>query len=442
MVRNSARGASSVTLGIQAAPVWPAWIRRATTFALALSGLCGLSPALAAAARTQGTDRTSIERGRYLAAVGDCASCHTDTGGKPYAGGRAIVTPFGTIYSTNITPDAQTGIGKWSRQDFYKAMHQGIGRDGKHLYPAFPYPWFTKTSREDVQAIRSFLDSLVPVRQQNKAAELPWPLSVREILAGWNELFFHEGGSKPDPKKSPQWNRGAYLVEGLGHCGACHTATNALGAPKSGEKLRGGDFGEHWYAPGLTGNLRDGLGAWSEADIVAYLKTGSNAKTAAGGPMADVVKDSTQYLSEADLNAIAAYLKDIPADKAETTAKATAAGSQALVGGESIYLRNCTSCHRKNGAGFAKIFPSLKGSSAVQAKLPDTVTHIVLAGGKTARTAGAPTALPMPAFDKKLDDKEVAELVNYIRNAWGNHASMTSADEVSKVRKDVAPGGR
>ncbi|MEO8655412.1 MAG: cytochrome c, partial [Ramlibacter sp.] len=251
----------------------------------------------------------------------------------------------------------------------------------------------------------------------------------------------HEGGSKPDPKKSPQWNRGAYLVEGLGHCGACHTATNALGAPKSGEKLQGGDFGEHWYAPGLTGNLRDGLGAWSEADIVAYLKTGSNARTAAGGPMADVVKDSTQHLSEADLNAIAAYLKEIPADKAETTAKATAAGSQALVLGEAIYRSNCTGCHRKNGAGFAKIFPSLKGSSAIQAKLPDTVTHIVLAGGRTARTAGAPTGLPMPAFDKKLGDKEVAELVNYIRNAWGSHASITSADAVSKVRKDVALGG-
>ncbi len=430
-----------MTLGIQTAPAGPAWIMRATTFALALLGLCTLSLALAAPAPTRDTGQASIEHGRYLAGVGDCASCHTEKGGKLYAGGRAILTPFGTIYSTNITPDAATGIGKWSSQDFYKALHQGIRRDGKHLYPAFPYPWLTKASREDVQAIKSYLDSLVPVRQQNKAAELPWPLSVREILAGWNEMFFHEGAFAPDPKKSKQWNRGAYLVEGLGHCGTCHTATNTFGAPKSGEKLEGGDFGQHWYAPGLTGNLRDGLGAWSEADIVAFLKTGSNAKSAAGGPMADVVKNSTQHFSDTDLKAIAVYLKDIPADKAQPAAKTTAAGSKALVLGEAIYLRNCTSCHRKNGAGFAKIFPSLKGSSAVQAKLPDTVIHTVLAGGKTARTAGEPTALPMPAFDKKLDDREVAELVNYIRNAWGNHASMTSADAVSKVRKDVEHGG-
>ena len=416
----------------------------ARAFALALAGLCGLSPALAAAARTQGTQgtgRTSIERGRYLVNAGNCASCHTDAGGKPYAGGRPILTPFGTIYSTNITPDAATGIGKWSSQDFYKALHQGIRRDGKHLYPAFPYLWFTKVSRADVQAIKAFLDSVAPVRQQNKPAELPWPLSVREILAGWNELYFHEGAFKPDAKKSKQWNRGAYLVEGLGHCGACHTATNALGAPKSGEKLKGSDFGQHWYAPGLTENLRDGLGAWSEADIVAFLKTGSNARSAAAGPMADVVKNSTQHFSDADLKAIAVYLKHIPAGKAQTTTRTKGTGRQALSGGEAIYARNCIGCHRKNGAGYAKIFPSLKGSSAVQAKLPDTVIHIVLGGSHTAKTAGAPTALPMPAFDRKLDDQEVAELVNYIRNAWGNHASLTSADAVSKVRKDVAHGG-
>ena len=414
---------------------------RARKIIFGLLGLCGLSLAIAASARTEGASRTSIERGRYLATVGECASCHTDVGGKPYAGGRAIVTPFGTIYSSNITPDPATGIGKWSKQDFYRALHNGIRRDGKHLYPAFPYPWFTQVTRADVQAIKSYLDSVAAVRQQNKPAELPWPLSVREILAGWNELFFHEGAFSPDLKKSEQWNRGAYLVEGLGHCGACHTATNVLGAPKSDEKLKGGDFGEHWYAPGLTENLRDGLGAWSQADIVAYLKTGSNAKSAAAGPMADVVKNSTQHLNDADLNAIAVYLKDIPADKTQAGAEMTATGKRSLSRGELIYLENCTACHRKSGAGYAKIFPSLKGSSAVQARLPDTVTHVILAGAHTAKTAAAPTALPMPAFDKKLDDQKVAELVNYIRNAWGNRASLTNAEAVSKVRKDVEHGG-
>jgi mono/diheme cytochrome c family protein len=414
---------------------------RAIKLAFGFAGLLGLWLAVAVPAGAQGTTYSTIERGRYLVNAGDCASCHTAEGGKPYAGGLAIPTPFGTIYSTNITPDPATGIGKWSEQDFYKAMHDGIRRDGKHLYPAFPYPWFTKVSRADVRAIKAFLDTVTPVRQQNKPTELPWPLSVREVMAGWNKLYFHAGAFKPDPKKSEQWNRGAYLVEGLGHCGACHTDTNLLGAPKTADKLKGGDFGEHWYAPGLTNNLRDGLGGWSAAEIVEYLKTGANAKSAAGGPMAEVVKNSTQYLSDVDLNAIAAYLKDVPAEKAQATSKATAVDKQAWSRGQALYVDNCTGCHMENGAGIAQIFPSLKGSSAVQAKLPDTVTHIVLAGAKTAATPGKPTGFAMPAFGWKLDDEEVAGLVNYIRNAWGNQSSLTNSNAVSKVRKDVEHGG-
>jgi len=414
---------------------------RAIKLAFGLAGLLGLSLAVAVPARAQGTTYSTIERGRYLVNAGDCASCHTAEGGKPYAGGLAVPTPFGTIYSTNITPDPATGIGKWSEQDFYNAMHDGIRRDGKHLYPAFPYPWFTKVSRADVHAIKAFLDTVTPVRQQNKPTELPWPLSVREVMAGWNKLYFHEGAFKPDPKKSEQWNRGAYLVEGLGHCGACHTDTNLLGAPKTADKLKGGDFGEHWYAPGLTSNLRDGLGGWSAAEIVEYLKTGANAKSAAGGPMAEVVKNSTQYLSDVDLNAIAVYLKDVPAEQARAAAKTTDIDKQAWSRGEALYVDNCTGCHMENGAGVAQIFPSLKGSSAVQAKLPDTVTHILLAGAKTAATPGKPTGFAMPAFARKLDDKEVADLVNYIRNAWGNHSSLTNQNAVSKVRKDVEHGG-
>jgi len=414
---------------------------RAIKLAFGLAGLLGLSLAVAVPARAQGTTYSTIERGRYLVNAGDCASCHTAEGGKPYAGGLAVPTPFGTIYSTNITPDPATGIGKWSEQDFYNAMHDGIRRDGKHLYPAFPYPWFTKVSRADVHAIKAFLDTVTPVRQQNKPTELPWPLSMREVMAGWNKLYFHEGAFKPDHKKSEQWNRGAYLVEGLGHCGACHTDTNLLGAPKTADKLKGGDFGEHWYAPGLNSNLRDGLGGWSAAEIVEYLKTGANAKSAAGGPMAEVVKNSTQYLSDVDLNAIAVYLKDVPAEQARAAAKTTDIDKQAWSRGEALYVDNCTGCHMENGAGVAQIFPSLKGSSAVQAKLPDTVTHILLAGAKTAATPGKPTGFAMPAFARKLNDKEVAYLVNYIRNAWGNHSSLTNQNAVSKVRKDVEHGG-
>lgn len=414
---------------------------RTTKLAFGLVGLLGLSLATAVSAVAQGTTYTTIERGRDLVNAGDCASCHTDQGGKPYAGGLAVPTPFGTIYSTNITPDPATGIGNWSEQDFYKAMHDGIRRDGKHLYPAFPYPWFTKVSRDDVRAIKAFLDTLTPVRQENKPTELSWPLNVREVMAGWNELYFHEGAYKADPKKSEQWNRGAYLVEGLGHCGACHTATNVLGASKTGEKLKGGDFGEHWYAPDLTSGLRDGLGGWSVAEIVEYLKTGANAKSAAAGPMTEVVQNSTQYLSDADLNAIAAYLKDSPAEKATATAQTTEIDKQAWSRGEALYVDNCTGCHMEHGEGLAQAFPPLNGSSAVQAKTPDTVIHVVLAGAKIPATKGKPTGFAMPAFDWKLDDKDVADLVNYIRNAWGNHASLTSADTVSKVRKNVEHGG-
>jgi mono/diheme cytochrome c family protein len=403
-------------------------------------GLFGLSLANAIPAGAQGTTYTTIERGRYLVNAGDCASCHTDQGGKPYAGGLAVPTPFGVIYSTNITPDPTTGIGNWSEHDFYKAMHNGIGRDGKHLYPAFPYPWFTKVSRDDVGAIKAFLDTLSPVRQANKPTELHWPLNVREVMAGWNELYFHEGALKADPTKSEQWNRGAYLVEGLGHCGACHTATNELGASKAGETLKGGDFGEHWYAPSLTSGLRDGLGGWSAAEIVEYLKTGANAKSAAAGPMAEVIKNSTQHLNDADLNAVAAYLKDFPVGKVKATTT-TDINKQALSRGEALYFDNCTGCHMENGEGLVQTFPPLKGSSAIQAKTPDTVIHVVLAGAKIAATKGKPTGFAMPAFDWKLDDKEVADLVNYIRNAWGNHASLTSADTVSKVRRDVEHSG-
>ena len=412
---------------------------RLASFAFGLLGLFGLSLTIAVPAQAQGTTYTTIERGRYLVNAGDCASCHTDQGGQAYAGGLAIPTPFGIIYSTNITPDRVTGIGNWSEEDFYRAMHNGIRRDGKHLYPAFPYPWFTKVSRDDVSAIKAFLNTLTPVRQENRPTKLFWPLNEREVVAGWNELYFRDGAFVADPKKSEQWNRGAYLVEGLGHCGACHTATNVLGAAKTTENLKGGDFGEHWYAPSLTGHLRDGLGEWSAAEIVEYLKTGASSKSAAAGPMAEVVKNSTQYLSDSDLNAIATYLKDFPVEK--TATQAAEIDKQDLSRGEALYVDNCTGCHMENGEGLTEVFPSLKASSAVQATLPDTVIHVVLAGAKAAATLSKPTGLAMPAFDRKLDDKQIADLVNYIRNAWGNHASQTDAGAVSKIRKDVENGG-
>lgn len=396
-------------------------------------------PASALAAASHGI----IEKGHYLVAAGDCAACHTEEGGQPFAGGRAIPTPFGTIYSTNITPDKDTGIGSWSEQDFYRAMHEGIRRDGKHLYPAFPYPWYTKLSRQDVDAILAYLGTLEPVRRENKPSELPWPFSVREVMAGWNKLFFHEGQFQPDPQKSADWNRGAYLVEGLGHCGACHTAKNFAGAPKKGEHLEGG-YGENWYATSLANDVRDGLGDWTGAQIAEYLKTGSNARGAAAGPMAEVVANSTQHLSAQDLRAIAAYLKSVPGSSAEGNA---AEGSSAqpdkdqdpaFARGKALYVDQCEGCHMQNGEGLAGVFPPLKANAVVQAQDPGTMVHMILDGAQVVATEAKPTGLAMPAFGGKLSNRDVADLATYLRSAWGNRAAPVAVSKVRKTRERIA----
>lgn len=392
----------------------------------------------------QGTTFTTIERGKYLVQAGDCAACHTNPGGKPFAGGLPIATPFGTIYSTNITPDPQTGIGKYSVDDLYQAMHRGVRRDGEYLYPAFPYPWFTKITRDDVRAMKAWLDTIEPVQQADRKPELPWPLSMRVVMKGWNALYFHEGEYRSNTGKSAEWNRGAYLVEGLGHCGACHTDTSVLGGPKRGEHLQGGDFGERWYAPSLAGGLREGLGNWSEQEIVEYLKTGANAHSTAGGPMGDVIRHSTQYLRDDDLKAIAVYLKDLPAPegaRGSDEAKAKDDAAQAYARGKAVYVDNCTGCHMEDGKGLADIFPALAGSSAVQAQNADTLLHIVLAGAAAVQTPGKPTGFRMPSFDWKLDDDDVAAVVNYIRHDWGNRAPDVDSKEVAKVRDEVLKTG-
>lgn len=379
-----------------------------------------------------------IERGRYLAQAGDCAACHTAEGGKPYAGGRPVPTPFGTLYSTNITPDKETGLGNWSEEEFYRAMHEGLRRDGKHLYPAFPYPWYTKLTREDVDALKAFLDSVPPVRQEAKASELPWPLSVRESVAGWNTLFFKEGEYRPDPKKSAEWNRGAYLVEGLGHCGACHTPKNFLGGPKRERNLQGG-YGENWYATSVTSGAPDGIGHWSVDDIVRFLKTGANRIAAAGGPMAEVVEHSTQHMTQDDLRAIAMYLKSVPAGEGPGT---PASDQQRLARGRAIYVDQCSGCHMEQGQGQENaegqsVFPPLKGSAVVQAKEPGAMLHMILGGVKIASTQSSPSRLAMPAFDWKLSDQDVADLATYLRGAWGNQASPVSASDVKDTRSRV-----
>ena len=385
------------------------------------------------------TDKQAFEqiaRGRYLAIVGDCAGCHDAPGSAPYAGGLPIETPFGTLVSPNITPDRETGIGGWSDDEFVQAMQDGIGRGGGHLYPAMPYTYYTKTSREDVLAIRAYLATVDAVHNQVKANQLPFPFDVRTSMAGWNELFFKRGAFVPVAGKSDEWNRGAYLVQGLGHCGLCHTAKNAMGGDESAHALQGSAL-QGWYAPNLTADPRTGLGQWSVEDVVAYLKTGHNNVSAATGPMSDVIVHSTSRMTDADLRAIAVYLKDQPPPGGESP-RPVARDDRMMRAGEAIYLDNCAACHTGIGSGIPQLFPALKNNPSVQSADPASLIRVVLRGAQSVATDPAPTGAAMPALGWKLSDDEVAAVVTYIRNSWGNAGSPVSASDVASARRQLS----
>ncbi|HET6587922.1 MAG TPA: cytochrome c [Oleiagrimonas sp.] len=414
------------------------WIRLGVATALATSGSsCASMPIQSSSPQARRSPGSYVEvtLGRYLARAGDCQSCHTARGGIPWAGGRAVPTPFGVIYSTNITPDPATGIGDWSFEDFYRSMHEGVARGGRHLYPAFPYPWFTRLSRSDVRAIKVYLDTLKPVRQRNVPNELPWPLSMRSAMAVWNKLYFDAGAYQADPKQSAQWNRGAYLVRGAGHCGACHSSKNFAGATDMQHPFRGG-MAEHAYAPDLTSSKRTGLGHWSVADIVEYLGTGSNDITSAAGPMAEVVKMSTQYLSTDDRRAIAVYLKSLPASRTqdEDASSSDNIDDAVMRAGKAVYVDDCQGCHMDEGKGIPGVFPPLRGSSAIVVEKPQTLIQAVLEGAQIPPTHAKPTGLTMPAFDRKLSNAEIADVLTFIRNSWGNHAGAVSEGAVGDMR--------
>jgi mono/diheme cytochrome c family protein len=376
-----------------------------------------------------------LERGRYLVVAGDCVSCHTRPGGAPLAGGFGLKTPFGVIYSPNLTGDAQTGIGGWTPDQFYRAMHNGVDDHGQNLYPAFPYPYFTHITRVDTDAILAYLKSVPAVSYTPPANQLPFPLNIRFILKGWNLLFFHPNDFVYDTTKSPQWNRGAYLVSGPGHCAECHTPTNFLGANSASKAFQGGEL-DNWVAPDLTGNARSGLGAWSEAQIVDYLKTGRNAHAQAGGPMAEAVSYSTSLMTDADLAAIATYLKGLPDSPASST---QAPDPKAMARGAAIFSDSCASCHMENGVGQPGYFPPLGGDAVAQQVNPDSLTHMILAGVRTAPTPTRPSPLAMPSFAWKLSDQEVADVSTYMRNSWGNRANPVSASQVARMRSKLAP---
>ncbi len=380
-------------------------------------------------------DFSQIERGKYLATVADCAACHTRPGGKPFAGGRPIKTPFGAILSSNITPDRQTGIGAWSDEEFVRLLQHGIGRGGKHIYPAMPYPYYTHATRDDDLAIRAWLATLPPVRNHVVANQLPFPLSIRAAMIGWNVLYFAPGAFHPDASKSTAWNRGAYLVNGLEHCGACHTPKNIAGADDSARFLQGNVI-EGWFAPNITNDARRGLGRWSEDEVVAYLRSGHNAAAAASGPMAEEVGLSSSAVSDADLHAMATYLKSQPGQP--DTSMALATDTPVMREGAAIYADECSACHAPHGEGVAGLFPRLAGAAAIQSRAPTSLIRVVLQGAKSAATGAAPTGPAMPAFGWMLSDAQVAAVVTYIRNDWGNAASKATADDVSGARSRLA----
>ncbi|NLH83351.1 MAG: c-type cytochrome [Phyllobacteriaceae bacterium] len=387
-------------------------------------------------------DPALIERGRYVAVLGDCVACHTAPGGAEMAGGRALVTPMGTIFSTNITPDPKTGIGTWSFGAFERAMRKGVSADGHRLYPAMPYPSYAKISDDDMKALYAYLiKGEKPVEQANTASQMNFPFNLRFGLAYWDFVFADASPFVPDPSKDAVWNRGAYLVQSLGHCGACHTPrgigfqeTAMSEAGSKGSRFLAGEKVENWNAVDLR-NL------WTVPDTVEFLKTGRNRFATASGGMTDVILHSTQTTSQSDLVAISTYLKSLPSDRPHQDF----AGPSGIVPettwttrGGLGYAQFCTDCHRPDGAGVPGVFPPLDGNPTVAAKDPSTLVHITLTGWKTAKTESHPRVWTMPGF-ARLSDREIAEILNFVRTNWGQGAEPVSEKEIASARAELDP---
>lgn len=380
-------------------------------------------------------DSAAIERGRYVAIASDCTACHTMPESKlPLAGGYSISTPFGGIYASNITPDSETGIGSWTERDFFRAVRHGKGKEGEHLYPAMPYNAYVKLTDQDMHDLWMYLRSVKPIHYQVPETNLGFPYNIRLAMMGWNLLFFRNAGFQIDSSKSAEWNLGAYLVEGPEHCAACHTAKNLIGGDSS-DYLQGGNLGE-WHAPDITPNPHTGIGSWSEQQVVDYLKLGSNHVAVASGPMAEAVTHSTQHLTDADLRAIAVYLKQVPASTTTLPQPLPMDNGQMKMG-ENVYSANCTACHNSDGKGIPNLAASLANNPGLLADDASSIITTVLQGGRGAVTAGNPTSGAMPSFAWKLSDEQVAAVATYLRNSWGNAAKPVTTDEVAKARAQL-----
>jgi mono/diheme cytochrome c family protein len=403
---------------------------RFVTIAAILAGWA--LPAVAA------TNADLVKQGQYLVQAGDCVACHTEPGGALMAGGRAMPTPFGTLFSSNITADAETGIGKWSADDFYNMLHTGHSPDGGLIYPAMPFPEYTKVTRADSDAMFTYLRSVPAVHQPNKENQLSFPYNNRELILGWRTLFFKEGEYKPDPAKSVEWNRGAYLVQGLGHCTMCHSPINALGGNSQSKQFEGGLIPmQNWYAPSLTSNKEAGLGDWSIQDISDLLRGGISKRGVVYGPMAEVTYNSLQYMTDADTRAMAVYLKSLgegsPPAK-ESSAVDISENSLLMTLGKTIYMGQCASCHGPQGRGAPPNYPPLAGNPSIQMQSAVNPIRMVLNGGYPPGTAQNPMPFGMPPFAQNLSDDEIAAVVTYIRSSWGNRGAAISARDANELR--------
>ena len=393
-------------------------------------------PDVSGPASAAAPEASEIARGAYLARAGNCMACHTARGGEPYAGGRSIETPFGAVYTSNLTPDAQSGLGNWSAAHFWRAMHNGRSRDGRLLVPAFPYTSFTQITRDDSDALFAYLRSLPAVFQPNQPHALRFPFDSQAALAVWRALYFKPGVYKPDATRNTEWNRGAYLVQGLGHCSACHSARNALGATTGGLDLAGGLIPmQNWYAPSLTSPHEAGVTDWDRQDIVSLLKDGVSARGSVAGPMAGVVLGSTQYLTADDLGAMAHYLQKLPPSAAfSSSADASAPAGTTSAAGAKLYEQHCAQCHGKGGEGVAHAYPALAGNRAVTMQQTANLVQIILNGGYAPATEGNPRPYGMPPFVLVLSDTDIAAVLTHLRQSWGNQAGSVTALDVNRIR--------
>ncbi len=379
-------------------------------------------------------DAEQIQRGAYLARAGNCQSCHTQAGSAPYAGGEGIQTPFGVVYAGNLTPDKKTGLGSWNASHFWRAMHNGRSKDGRWLYPAFPYAQYTRLTRADADDIFAYLRSLPAVEQPNRDHALRFPYNTQTALALWRALYFKPQQHQSASDQSAQWNRGLYLVEGLGHCAACHSPRNAWGAAISDRQLSGSMMpSEHWYAPSLLAMSEAGVMDWPATDVVQLLQSGRVGQAHVSGPMASVVFGSTQYLTDDDLAAMAVYLKSLPKTE-NTVASAEAVDAIEMQRGARLYDKHCAECHGDQGEGRAGMYPALRGNRTVTMHNTANLISVIRQGGFGPVTEKNPRPYGMPPFGHVLSHREMADIITFLRQSWGNRASLVTELDVLRGR--------